>query len=129
MAEERTQILACDDCPVLVEVVNGCDKGCSMTCNGNALKAVEPKTADEGKEKHVPVVEQVDGGFRVKVGDVPHPMEESHWIQWIELQAGKKVYRQYLDPGEAPEAIFKIDDAAGSVTAREHCNKHGLWKG
>ena len=73
-----------------------------------------------------PVIEKVDGGFKVKVGDVAHPMEEKHWIEFIEIIADGKVYRQYLNPGDKPEAVFMI--AANQVTAREYCNLHGLWK-
>jgi len=134
MAVQRTEIYKCEGkahggCPMMVEVLVECDceNGCEMTCCGDAMKRLDPKTADVGKEKHVPVIEKVDGGYKVKVGDVPHPMEGDHWIQWIELHAGKKVYREYLDPHQAPEATFLLK--AGSVTAREHCNKHGLWKG
>jgi superoxide reductase len=83
-------------------------------------------TVDAAKEKHVPVIEKIDGGYMVKVGDVPHPMEEKHWIQWIELIADGKSYFQFLDAGQTPEADFKID--AASVSAREYCNLHGLWK-
>jgi superoxide reductase len=82
---------------------------------------------DAAKEKHVPVVEKVAGGFKVKVGSVAHPMDEKHYIEWVEVIAGGKVYRQFLKPGEAPEAVFAID--AAEVTAREYCNLHGLWKG
>jgi superoxide reductase len=83
-------------------------------------------TVDAAKEKHVPVIEKVDGGYKVKVGSVPHPMEEKHYIEWVELIADGKTYRQFLKPGQTPEAIFKID--AASVAAREYCNLHGLWK-
>jgi superoxide reductase len=81
---------------------------------------------DAAKEKHVPVVEKTDKGFTVKVGSVAHPMEEKHYIEWIELNAGDKSYRQFLNPGEAPEATFEVE--AGEVEAREYCNIHGLWK-
>ncbi|MBN2316020.1 MAG: hypothetical protein JXM79_18985, partial [Sedimentisphaerales bacterium] len=74
-----------------------------------------------------PVIEKIDGGYKVKVGDVPHPMEDKHYIEWIELLADGKAYRQFLDPGMKPEASFHIK--ANSVSAREHCNVHGLWKG
>jgi len=80
-----------------------------------------------GKEKHVPVIEKIAGGIKVKVGSVPHPMEEKHYIEWIEVIADGKAYRQFLKPGEAPEAIFKIE--AKTITAREYCNVHGLWEG
>jgi superoxide reductase len=84
-------------------------------------------TVDAAKEKHVPVIEKVDGGVKVKVGDVPHPMEEEHYIEWIEIIVDGKADRQFLNPGEAPEAVFKIESE--NVTAREYCNLHGLWKG
>lgn len=75
---------------------------------------------------HVPVIEKVDGGYKVKVGSVPHPMEEKHWIEWIELLADGRSYTKFLNPGDAPEAFFAID--AAKVTAREFCNLHGHWK-
>jgi superoxide reductase len=81
---------------------------------------------DAAKEKHVPVIEKTADGYKVKVGDVAHPMEEKHYIEWIELIADGKAYRQFLKPGDAPEATFCI--SASSVTAREYCNLHGLWK-
>ena len=92
-----------------------------------AYETFRENTVDAAKEKHVPVVEKTTDGFKVKVGDVPHPMEEKHCIEWVEIIADGKAYRQFLNPGEAPEATFKID--ADQVTAREYCNLHGLWKG
>jgi superoxide reductase len=83
-------------------------------------------TVDAAKEKHVPVIETVEGGVKVKVGEVPHPMEEKHWIEWVEIIADGKTYRQYLNPGETPEATFNV--TADQITAREYCNIHGLWK-
>ncbi|GAI05720.1 unnamed protein product, partial [marine sediment metagenome] len=85
------------------------------------------KTADEGREKHVPVIEKIDGGYKVKVGSVSHPMEQEHLIEWIELLGDGKAYRQFLKYGDAPEATFAVE--AHAVAAREHCNKHGLWEG
>ena len=90
------------------------------------MKLFTENTVDAAKEKHVPVVEKIDGGYKVSVGSVAHPMEEKHYIEWIELIADGKAYRQFLTPGAVPEAIFKID--ATQVTAREYCNLHGLWK-
>ena len=83
-------------------------------------------TVDAAREKHVPVMEKTSEGFTVKVGSVQHPMEEKHFIQWIELIADGQIFRQELKPGEKPEATFLT--GAGSVTAREYCNLHGLWK-
>jgi len=98
-----------------------------LVCCGEPMKLLVENTVDAAKEKHVPVIEKVEGGVKVKVGDVPHPMEEKHFIEWIEIIADGKADRQFLHPGEAPEAVFKTD--AQNVTAREYCNLHGLWKG
>ncbi|MFW5782222.1 MAG: desulfoferrodoxin family protein, partial [Candidatus Muiribacteriaceae bacterium] len=85
------------------------------------------KTADQTTEKHVPVV-TVDGDkIHVVVGSTIHPMEEKHYIEWIEIIADNdKTYRKYLKPGDKPEAVFNVK--AEKITAREHCNVHGLWK-
>ena len=90
------------------------------------MELLVENTVDAAKEKHVPVIEKIDGGYKVKVGSVAHPMEDKHFIEWIELLADGKAYRQFLNPGDAPEAQFNIK--ADSVTAREQCNLHGLWK-
>jgi len=112
-------------CGNIVEVLHGGDG--ELVCCGEPMKNLVEKSADEGKEKHVPVIERIDSGIKVKVGSVPHPMEEKHHIEWIELLADGKAYRQFLSPGDAPEAIFGVE--ASTVTVREHCNIHGLWKG
>ena len=82
---------------------------------------------DAAKEKHVPVVEKTAAGVKVSVGSVAHPMEEKHYIEWVEILVDGKAYRQFLNPGENPEALFDIK--AEKVEAREYCNLHGLWKG
>lgn len=129
MPQKALDMYYCDaepDCTCVVQMVEDCAKDCTLSCCGTPFKKVEAKTADEGQEKHVPVIEQVDGGYKVKVGDVEHPMEEKHFIQWIELRTEDGVYRKYLKPGMKPEAVFKVD-AAGAVCAFEHCNIHGFW--
>ena len=90
------------------------------------MKLYVENTVDAAKEKHVPVIEKIEGGYKVKVGSVAHPMEANHYIEWIEIVADGKAYRQFLNPGDAPEATFMID--AAQITAREYCNMHGLWK-
>ena len=122
---EKLEVYKCMVCGNIVEVLHGGDG--ELVCCGEPMKNLVTKTADEGKEKHVPVIEKIDAGLKVKVGSVPHPMEEKHYIEWIEILADSKAYRQFLNPGDAPEAIFKVE--ASAVTAREHCNIHGLWKG
>ena len=123
MTEER-QIYKCGICDNIVEVLHA-GKG-ELVCCGKPMQLLEAKTADEGKEKHVPVIEKTGTGIKVKVGTVPHPMEEAHFIEWIEVTVGGKSYRQFLKPGQAPEAEFPVK--AESVQARAYCNVHGLWK-
>jgi superoxide reductase len=122
---EKLEIYKCAVCGNIVEVLHA-GAGELVCCNQPMEKLAE-KAADEGKEKHVPVIEKADGAIKVKVGSIPHPMEEKHYIEWIEIIADGKTYRQYLNPGDAPEAQFNVEAAA--VTAREHCTIHGLWKG
>jgi superoxide reductase len=112
-------------CGNIVEVLHG--GAGELVCCGKPMEKLVEKTADEGREKHVPVIEKVDGNVKVKVGSVPHPMEEKHYIEWVEILADSKVYRQFLNPGDAPEVEFSVE--ADVVTAREHCSIHGLWKG
>ena len=121
---EPLEIYKCEACGNIVEVLTG-GPG-ELICCGEAMKEYMENTTDAAKEKHVPVIEKVMNGYKVKVGSVAHPMEATHWIEWIELIADGKAYRQFLKPGAPPEAHFMID--AASVTAREWCNKHGLWK-
>ena len=121
---ERMEVYKCDVCGNIVEVLVG-GKGQLVCCNQPMNKMTE-NTVDAAKEKHVPVIEKVANGFKVKVGSVAHPMEEKHYIEWIELVADGKSYRQFLLPGESPEAFFPV--VADKVTAREYCNLHSLWK-
>lgn len=122
---ERLQVYKCEQCGNIVEMLHAGEG--ELVCCGQPMKLFVENTVDAAKEKHVPVIEKTANGFKVKVGSVAHPMEEKHSIQWIELIAGDKVYRQFLNPGGQPEAFFAID--ADKVTAREYCNLHGLWRG
>jgi superoxide reductase len=122
---ERFNIYKCEVCGNIVEVLHS-GKG-ELVCCGQPMRQVRENTVDASKEKHVPMIEKVAGGYKVKVGSVAHPMEEKHYIEWIELIADGKVYRQFLNPGNPPEALFTLE--AGQVTAREYCTLHGLWKG
>jgi superoxide reductase len=121
---ERLQVYKCGVCGNIVEVMHAGEG--ELVCCGQAMTLFKENTVDASKEKHVPVVEKTADGFKVKVGSVAHPMEEKHWIEWVELIADGKVYRQFLNPGQAPEALFCIK--ADKVAAREYCNLHGLWK-
>jgi superoxide reductase len=121
---KKLEIYKCMVCGNIVEVLHGGDG--ELVCCGQPMENLAEKTADQGKEKHVPVIEKISGGYKVKVGSVPHPMEEKHYIEWIEILADGVAYRKFLNPGDAPEAVFNLK--ANTVTAREHCNIHGLWR-
>ncbi len=121
---KRLEVYKCGVCGNIVEVLHA-GKG-NLVCCGQPMNLLVENTVDAAKEKHVPVIEKVEGGVKVKVGEVPHPMEEKHWIEWVEIIADGKTYRQYLNPGETPEATFNV--TSDQITAREYCNIHGLWK-
>jgi len=119
----RLEVYKCDICGNIVEVTHG-GPG-ALVCCGEDMKLMTENTVDAAVEKHVPVIEVGNGTITVKIGSVPHPMEAAHYIEWIELLADDKVYRQYLKPGDAPQATFNL--TAAKVTAREYCNLHGHW--
>ena len=121
----RLDVYKCESCGSIVEVLHGGDG--EMVCCGKPMKQFKENTVDASKEKHVPVVEKIAGGYKVTVGSVLHPMEEKHYIEWIELIAGDVVYRQFLKPGQQPVAVFE-GVKASTVSVREFCNLHGLWK-
>jgi len=118
------QIYKCEICGNIVEVVHT-GKG-QLVCCGQPMKLLQENTTDASTEKHVPVIEKSGSKVTVKVGSVTHPMEEKHYIEFIELLADGKIFRKFLNPGEKPEATFEIQ--ADNITAREYCNIHGLWK-
>jgi superoxide reductase len=108
----------------MVEVIHPGDG--ELVCCGQPMKLMVENTVDAAREKHVPVIERQAGGVLIRVGSVAHPMEEKHYIEWIELIVDGKSCRQFLNPGDKPEALFKVE--GGNLTAREYCNLHGLWK-
>ena len=124
----QLEIYKCEVCGNIVEVLHGGEG--ELVCCGEPMKLYTENTVDAAKEKHVPVIEKTSAGVKVKVGSVPHPMEEKHYIEWIELLVDGKAYRQFLCPGEAPEAVLALPEAssAGKLSAREYCSLHGLWK-
>jgi len=121
----KLEVYKCTVCGNIVEVLHG--GAGELVCCGKPMEKLAAKTADEGREKHVPVIEKTEDGVKVKVGSVPHPMEDNHYIEWIEVIADGKAYRQFLNPGDVPEAEFPVE--ADEISAREHCNKHGMWEG
>ena len=121
---ELRQIYKCNICGNIVEVLHA-GVG-QLVCCGQPMELLTEKTKDVGLEKHVPVIERTAKGIRVKVGSVPHPMEQKHYIEWIEIIADGRLCRRFLKPGDKPEAEFEI--TAKKIEAREYCNIHGLWK-
>ncbi len=121
---ERLQVYKCETCGIMSEVLHP-GKG-TMVCCGKPMTLLGENTTDAAKEKHVPVIEKTASGVKVSVGSAPHPMEEKHYIEWVEIIVDGKAYRQFLEPGGKPEAVFDVKSDA--VTAREYCNLHGLWK-
>lgn len=121
---KRLEVYKCEVCGNIVEMLH--EGVGQLVCCGKPMKLYEENTVDASKEKHVPVIEKINGGYKIKVGSVPHPMEDKHYIEWIELIADGRAYREFLKPGQAPEATFMT--SATEVSAREYCNLHGLWK-
>lgn len=124
MAVAQLQVYKCSVCGNEVEVVYV--GGGTLVCCNKPMSLLVENTTDAAQEKHVPVIEKIDGGVKVKVGSVAHPMAEDHYIPWIELIADSRAYRQFLKPGEKPEASFPVD--GDQLNARAECNLHGLWK-
>ena len=121
---KQNAIYKCDICGNVVSVLEA--HAGELVCCGQPMNLLEEKTAEqEGKEKHVPVVESFEGGIRVKVGSIPHPMEEKHFIEWIEAtDENGKITKVFLNPGEKPEVEFEFEP----TSTRAYCNLHGLWK-
>ena len=120
----KRQVYRCSVCGNIVEVLHT-GKG-ELVCCGQPMELLPEKITDVGLEKHVPVMEKTDRGIKVKVGDVPHPMEEKHYIEWIEIITDGGSYRKFLKPGDKPEAEFEVRPQ--KVAAREYCSIHRLWK-
>jgi len=124
MATETLQVYRCNSCGNMVTVIHpGSGR---LVCCDEPMVLLAENTTDAAKEKHVPVIEAVEGGMKVKVGSVAHPMEEKHFIEWIEAVIDGKSYRQFLKPGDTPEVDFPL--RGDEIVVREFCNLHGLWK-
>lgn len=125
MVKQQLEIYKCEKCGNIIEVLHV--GGGELVCCGQPMKQLVENTTDAAREKHVPVVEKSGDGVSVKVGSVAHPMEDKHYIEWIQIiNPDGSQRRQFLKPGQAPAAEFCCVD--GSYTVREYCNLHGLWK-
>lgn len=121
---DRVKFFRCLECGNIVELIN--NGGGELVCCGKPMVELKANTSDGAKEKHVPVVDIRDKEIEVKVGSVPHPMLEEHYIQWIAVETKQGIKLKYLKPGDKPEEMFCNE---GDVLAvYEYCNLHGLWK-
>lgn len=121
---ERGEIYRCTHCKNIVEVTHASSG--TLACCGDPMKLVKENKEEAATEKHIPVIEKIDGGYKVIVGSVAHPMQKEHYIEWIELICENRIQRMYLNPEEEPSATFKCACEC-AVSARAYCNLHGLW--
>ncbi len=118
------QIYKCNVCGNIVEILH--TGAGELVCCNEPMKPREENAVDAATEKHIPVMEQTDKGVLVKVGSAAHPMEEAHFIEWIELLVDGKSCKRFLNPGDEPRAEFCAKGE--NIQARAYCNLHGLWK-
>jgi superoxide reductase len=121
---EMREVYKCVLCGNVVEVIHS--GAGELVCCNQPMVLFEEKGQDQGTEKHLPVLEKVDGGVKIKVGDIPHPMAEEHYIEWIEIITGSRIERKYLKAGDVPETFFQTEEDV--IEVRSYCNLHGLWK-
>ena len=116
----------CKHCGNIVAMVKS--SGVPIVCCGEKMNEIIPNTTDAAQEKHIPVVERKDGKLFVTVGSVEHPMTDEHYIEWIAVQTKDGNQRKTLKPGDAPKAVFLLDDGDEVEAVYAYCNLHGLWK-
>lgn len=121
---EKREIYHCEKCGNLIEILH--DNSNSLICCGQTMNLLQEKTQEEGKEKHVPIIEENDEGVKIKVGSIEHPMEKEHYIEWVEISTDKGESKKFLNSGERPEALFPVK--AKITKSRIYCSVHGLWK-
>ena len=122
---KNVKFYICPHCGNIIEMVN--DAGVKPFCCGQKMQELVPGSVDASHEKHVPDVKVSEGVVEVNVGSVNHPMEEVHWIEWVQLITDKGSYRKWLNPGEAPNVKFLLDEEK-PLAVYAYCNLHGLWK-
>ncbi len=128
MTVKKLQIYKCEICGNIVEVVHTGKP--ALVCCEKPMTLCTENSIDASTEKHVPILEKTTNGIIVKVGSSPHPMEDAHYIEWIQINTGNKSYREFFNPGDIPEAKFEInaDENINIIEVRAYCNLHGLWR-
>ncbi|MBR9677343.1 desulfoferrodoxin [Candidatus Woesearchaeota archaeon] len=120
---ELNQVYKCNVCGNIVETVHA--GGGTLVCCNQPMQLLTENTVDAAHEKHVPIIEKIPTGYKVRIGEIAHPMEEGHYIEFIELLAQGRSYKKFLNPGDKPETTFDTNE--DKVTIRAYCNLHGLW--
>jgi len=123
MVKSIKEIYRCDVCGNLVEVLTV--GGGELICCGQPMILLKGNDVDASVEKHVPVIEEIEGGYQIKVGQEDHPMTDAHFIEWISIETKKKLYRKFLKPHDKPVAKFKTN--CKILKASCYCNLHSLW--
>lgn len=122
---KKGKIYRCSICGNIVEVLH--EGAGTLVCCGKDMEELSERNTDEGQEKHVPLI-SIDGNVaKVSVGDIPHPMEDTHYIEFIQLLVDDTVQTKYLKPGDKPEVQFTLPETYTNISAREYCNIHGVW--
>lgn len=125
MAIKLGEVYKCEACGNMVIAIH--EGGGDLVCCGEEMVLMTENTVDAAKEKHVPVMTKDGDKIIVNVGEVDHPMEEKHYIEWIEVMVGDTCFTKILKPGDAPHAEFCACGLSGDITVRAYCNLHGLW--
>ena len=121
----KVKFYICENCGNIIVKLN--DSRVPVSCCGNRMNELVPNVVEASGEKHVPAVNVMEGKVEVNVGSVNHPMEEVHWIEWVQLITDQGSYRKWLNPGEAPNVKFLLDGEK-PLAVYAYCNLHGLWK-
>jgi len=122
---KKQKIYKCSICGNIVEVLH--EGAGTLVCCGKDMDELEEKNTDEGQEKHVPVISIEGDTAKVSVGHIPHPMEDSHYIEFIQLITDGNTQTKYLKPNNLPQAEFTLPKEYQNISAREYCNIHGVW--
>lgn len=125
---EKLEMYRCDVCGNLVQVLISGEG--ELVCCGKPMVLINPNTSEDASlEKHVPVfIKDAEGRLEIQVGSVPHPMEDKHYIMFIETISGDKnhVALEYLHPEQEPKMRLEMQEPEKAIA---FCNIHGLWEG
>ena len=122
---KNVKFYICPHCRNIAEMIY--DTDIALYCCGDKMSEMIPNTVEASQEKHLPDVKVSGNIVEVNVGSVDHPMEQVHWIEWVQLVTDRGSQRKFLKPGGAPAVRFLLDDEK-PLAVYAYCNLHGLWK-